>query len=433
MSRARILGVLPWLVMVTAPSQSQSPVDPNARLALAAKRIEDGVERQQRFICDAVISREFYRTDTARSNGGATNIPREPRGSLMGRDRLHVEVAVFDDRQLFSWPGTGTFHFEGLDEMTGGGTSGTGDFGSFAASFLADSDPASVRFRGVGEWAGRQVAEYSYDVPLVRSHYTIATGPHQVERAAYQGSMFVDTRTGDLRRLVIRVPGPPAASGILRAEVDTSYAPQPGTQGPDLFPSTSALAMLLNGGSEAINRTTYRGCHFFTSESTLHFGAFSSAPPKAEEPATSSRLPAGLDVRSTMLALIDSRTAYAGDLLEARVVNRVKQGKRTLVPKGAVLHGRIVRLQQQYYPRVSVRVGVRFTSVEFDGMSEAIALASRGSVSYDTGFRPQNWPVEVPEVSREPEQAGQHIATIWAFGKDCIRFDSHTVWRWKTH
>jgi hypothetical protein len=393
------------------------------------------MDRQRRFACDATIVREFYRTDTSGFEKSTVDIQRSQLKSLVWRDRLRVEVAVFDGLQLFSWPGTGVFRFEGLDEMTGGGASGSGDFGPFAASFLADSDPASVRFRGVGDWAGQRVAEYSYDVPLASSRYEIKTGTPRFERTAYQGSMFVETRTGDLRRLVIRVPWPPPGAGVLRAEVDTSYEPQRSGTGPDLFPSESTLTIILNGGGEAINRTTYRGCRLFSSESTIRFDPSSNALREPKEPASPPRVPAGLQVRSTMLTAIDSRTASAGDLFKARVVDPVRQGKQTLVPKGAVLYGSVVEVEQQYAPTISVRLMLKFGSVEFDGRSVPIALAARATIptpSPLSSYAPGDWIIAPPQVPREPKDQGDHIASIWVFGKDHIRFDTHTVMLWET-
>src|ERR1039457_2980276 len=422
----RVQRLIFWVVTVTATSQSQPSIDPNTLLSLAAKRIEEAVDSQRRFTCDATISRESYRTDASGSEKSTVDIQHS---HLLWRDSLHVDVALFDGRQFFSWPGTGAFRFEGRDEMTGDGTSGTGDFGPFAASFLADSDPASVRFHGLSEWAGQPVAEYIYDVPLVSSHYKINTGPQRFERTAYQGSMFVETRTGNLRRLVIRVPWPPTESGVLRAEVDTSYHAQGRGGGPELFPSASTLSMTLNNGREAIIRTKYRGCRLFSSESMIRSDTSSSAAEEPKEPATPSRLPAGLQVRSTMLTPIDSRTASAGDLFEARVVDPVRQGKQTLVPKGAVLHGRIVEFEQRYYPSVSVRVMLKFVSVEFDGRSVPIALAARATIptpSPLSAYTPGDWTIVRPEAPREPEDQSEHIATIWVFGKDRIRFDTHT-------
>jgi hypothetical protein len=359
-----------WFVCLLAvgprSSHSQSAIEPDALLRLAMKRIEAAFERQRRFTCDAIVSREFY---------GAS----DRRRVLVWKDRLHVDVAVFDGEQSFAWPGTGTFRFKSLDEMTGTGASGTGDFGPFAASFLADSDPASIRFRGVGQ--------YDYDVPVANSHYTIKTGEDRFERTAYQGSMFVDPRTGDLRRLVIRAPSPPAGSDVLRVAVDTSYQPQRSIGGPDLFPVSSTLTMTLTGGNEAINRMAYRGCRAFTSKSTVQFDG-SPDPPQQIKPAPAA-VPPGLPVRCRLLAPIDSRTAAAGDSFEARLVEPIEQDKRILLPKGATLHGRIVGLEQHYSEGKSVRIRLEF-------QSPAIA------------------------------------ATTQVFGKDWVFLDSHTVRLWQT-
>lgn len=387
-------GILPIAFAALLPSQS---FDPNALLASAMEKIERGFNRQRRFTCDAFIVREFYRTD--------------PRRALVGRDRLHVEVAVFDGRQLFSWPGAGAFRFQTLQEMVGGGASGSGEFGPFAASFLADSDPASIRFHGAGD-----LAEYTYDVPLAASHYLVGS-----ERTAYEGSLFVDPKTGDLRRLVIRVTDPPAGSVVVHAEVDTTYEADAG--GPDLFPAESTLTMALDGDGEAVNRVTYRGCRVFTGESTLSFGP---APTQEQgQSPTRQRVPAGLSVRSTMITPIDSRTSFAGDAVEARVLDPVKHGKRVVIPKGAVLRGRIVRLEQQYLPGVSVKLSLRFDSVEFNGAAMEIALAARPNLD---AVIPDPWQSSTPVTP-----AFEGVASIQVFGTDRLRLDNHVVSIWETH
>ena len=92
-----------------------------------------------------------------------------------------------------------------------------------------------------------------------------------------------------------------------------------------------------------------------------------------------------------------------------------------------MLRGRIVELEQRYYPGVSVRVMLKFASVEFDNRSVPIALAARSTVP-----APGDWTIVHPQVPRELEDPSDHIAAIWVFGKDHIRFDTHTVMRWET-
>ena len=326
---------------------------------------------------------------------------------------------MFDGIQLFSWPGTGSFRFQGLNEMTGDGTSGSGDFGPFAASFLADSDPASVRFQGLAEWAGQAVAEYTYRVPLESSHYQIGATPQTERLTAYQGTAFVSPDTGDLRRLAIEVPRPPAGSGLLNVRVDITYRANGGAV-PELFPGSSIVKMSLNSGEHATIKTTYRDCRLFSGESTIRFEDPSRLPFENGEPANSARLPAGHRIRSLLLTSLDSRTTSAGDSVLAGVLDPIRQGNQVLVPRGAVLHGRLVELERRYLPRPSVRIMIRFDTVEFDGKSVPVALASRGPGGCG----------DVPRNER-PEASAQHVATIWVSGPR-IRMARRTPWCWET-
>ena len=108
------------------------------------------------------------------------------------------------------------------------------------------------------------------------------------------------------------------------------------------------------------------------------------------------------------------------------MVSPVLSGKQILVPKGAVLHGRIVELEQQYYPSVSVRVMLRFSSVDFNGASLPIALASLGPAG-PGGRTPDHG-----KDAAEPDDPGEHVASIWVFGTSRLVLETHTVWQWLT-
>lgn len=113
--------------------QTQAGVDERALLAKAARNLENAVGAQRRYACEASVTRERFGPVGDGSSG-----------RLLTSERLRVEVAVFGGRQMFAWPGEGSFRYERLDDMVGGGASGTGEFGPFAASFLTESDPGSV-------------------------------------------------------------------------------------------------------------------------------------------------------------------------------------------------------------------------------------------------------------------------------------------------
>jgi hypothetical protein len=419
------------LVAGTCRPYAQTTAKSDQLLALAMTKIQEATDRQPKFECDAVISRELYRSNSP-DFIDPSDLTKRRTNSLISRDRLHVEVATFNGEQLFSWPGTGTFQFETLSEMTGSGASGTGEFGPFAISFLSDSNRAALRYRGETYLEGKQVAEYAYQVPLATSHYMVKVNRRQSEQVAYVGSIFVSINTGNLRRLLVSVPSPPAVSGIARARVDTVYVPRENGGGPFLFPSSSSLAMVFADGYQGLNRAAYRNCRVFASESRLSFSAPLPEGAKVEEPKTDqARVPPGLRVRSRMITPVGTRSSAAGDLFEARVLGPIKQGKHLIVPTGALLQGRIVAVEENFYPRASACIRLQFYSVHFDNKSLAISLSARAEPSHPT-FRPEDGPPSSGKTPSEVDPTGEHVASLCVFDKDHVRIDGHAVNEWET-
>ena len=59
-------------------------------------------------------------------------------------------------------------------------------------------------------------------------------------------------------------------------------------------------------------------------------------------------------------------------------------------------------------------------------------LASLGPADSNVDLRPRDRTAVRPEDLPEPEDPGEHVATIWVFGTNHLRLDTHTVWCWET-
>lgn len=77
-------------------------------------------------------------------------------------------------------------------------------------------------------------------------------------------------------------------------------------------------------------------------------------------------LPAGLRLPVRLTTSIDSATAQVGSPVRAELTANVRYGKDTVVPKGAVLSGRIRRFE--FYRGISEHyvVGIEFLELSFD-------------------------------------------------------------------
>ena len=302
---------------------------------------------------------------------------------LAGADRYRLEFAVFDGRQLFSWPGARTFEHAWPSELIGSNdASSAGEFGPFAISvFLSDADPASIAFQGLRELSNVQAADFRYSVARDRSHFLMRVGESQRSVTAFEGDFLVDPSTGELKRLVVDLVNPPVGSGLLSGRIMTDYATVELGGSTTLMPTSSTTILGSKQGDIRINRTDFSECREFKGTSVLSFAdhpAPANVPSEAAAKVEPPPLPPGLMLSTLLLTPIDSRTTFAGDRVEAGVEKPVSDGRRVVVPKGAKLTGRVVGLRRQMQPAKLVVVAIVFDHISMDGSEVPVAVASAG-------------------------------------------------------
>jgi hypothetical protein len=90
-------------------------------------------------------------------------------------------------------------------------------------------------------------------------------------------------------------------------------------------------------------------------------------------------LPGGLSVSVALEDEIDSATAAGGDRFTARLTEPIRFQKKELVKTGALVHGRIMRVEQ-FHEAKRIEIALDLESVDVDGVSvpfQAIAKESR--------------------------------------------------------
>jgi hypothetical protein len=114
---------------------------------------------------------------------------------------------------------------------------------------------------------------------------------------------------------------------------------------------------------------SYSSCREYGSESTLHLGAEATADVGVAEARSIQRqpLPAGLKFSIAFASAIDTDTAAAGDPISAILRKAVvdPRSKAVLIPEGAVVRGRIVRME--HYPGSHFVIAVTLDNLETAG------------------------------------------------------------------
>jgi hypothetical protein len=350
-----------WLPASTAlllcfpisPSGGQELPPETLLLARIKVKAAENLQRLPNYTCTQTIERSLRR-------GKAKKF--EP------VDTLRLEVALVDGKELFSWPGAGKFEERGIGEIVGaGGAIGNGSFALHAKSVFLSRSP-TFTYAGETTLNGRRAIRFDYRIPQMLSGYQIRIGRNQAF-VEYHGSFWVDADTLDLIRLEVLADKPPPSLNLAEASDTMEYQRATIGGGDFLLPQSSELVMIDLMGNANRNRTQFSACRQYAGESKLSFAEPTTdvAAPAPTPEAKPIRLPPGLTVEVRLKTPIQSGRSATGDPITALVGRDVKKDGEIVAPKGAVLTGRITRLekrkgdQQDYYI-----VGLDFSTIEFD-------------------------------------------------------------------
>jgi hypothetical protein len=380
-------------LLLISPSSAQ-PLAPEIILLgrIKAKAAEN-LQRLPNYTCTQTIERSHR-------NGKSRRF--EP------LDTLRLEVALVEGRELFAWPGAGKFEEKGIGEIVGaGGAIGNGSFALHARSIFLSRWPRFTYF-GETNLYGRRAIRYDYHVPQMLSGYQIRVGPNEAF-VEYHGSFWVEADTLDLIRLEVHADTPPPNLNLTEASDTTEYQRARIGGGDFLLPQSSELLMIDLLGNASRNRTYFSGCRQYAGESKLSFPEPSSdvAAPAPAPQATPIRLPPGLTVDVRLQTPIQSGRSATGDLVTALVGRDVKNHGEIVAPKGAVLTGRITRLEKRKADQDYYIVGLEFSTIEFDHRSgefraslQDSGLAQNSRIGAGRGpARRQMMDEDLPDVS----------------------------------
>lgn len=356
--------------LLSAASVDNSGVDPDRLLKLAVQRVKENTVALSRLTCEEHTSRAYYVAPSpkaakesaeklAESKDSAASLPPLLTLTLDGKnllwsDRIRVELSLFNGRDVFSWPGGASFDSD-LDNLVTNGATLSGVLGPFDLSLLAnDTDPGLFHFERTLTALGVTLAEYSYEIAVAKSHLVIPYPSGKQIVVPYRGFFLIDTSTGDLRRHCIELEQFPKGTELSRAAIATDYASHPITGLAAFAPVASSMRLLFERGQLSVNNMSYVNCRQFQSESTLSFGSVKQDAPSDKPSRIAEQLPDLPKDRTLKVSLdspIDSDTAAAGDPIQAHVTNSVKdKSGHVVIPAGAVLYGRILRIVQYAPP-----------------------------------------------------------------------------------
>src|SRR5260370_6735299 len=100
-------------------------------------------------------------------------------------------------------------------------------------------------------------------------------------------------------------------------------------------------------GGEIRNETGFHDCRQYTVQASIRFDAPDSEVQNktGDVPGLAAVLPERFEAELVLTSEIDSDSSAVGDPFTAELQRRIRRKGETVIPKGAVLHGRIMRLE----------------------------------------------------------------------------------------
>ncbi len=397
-----------FLAVFSLPAQDLPPEV--LTLARIRDRVRETVERLPDCTCVETVARF-----------------RKPAGKeLKPLDRAVLQILFSGGKELFAFPGDTRWEASPFAFLTSGMMSN----GLFALHLRAIfvNNQSIIKYKGEESPTGRREARYDFNISRMASGYTVQhAGASGV--VAMRGSFWADPETYDLHRLEFHAEEIPFE--LLFADIsNTVYYNRVriGESGV-LLPQTADVRTIGVDGEENRNLIEFTHCQGFQAESTLVFGAARDAAPAAGPAATppqpaaaEAALPPELRIAVALSTPLDDRAAV-GSLIQGKVAGGVTQKGKVLVPEGALVEGRIRRLERYSDAGDYFIVALEFTRLETPGgnlrfyadlqdvdrregadmaLSNTTRVERGGSlpagVTWDNVYRQRIWTREVPGV-----------------------------------
>ena len=360
-----------WLILSLAAGVAAGSDDPIAEIR---RRVAERTARIPNYTCLETIERNWYAGEDADS---------------LVRDRMRFEVSVIEGQEQFAWPGGGPLDIRERQIILGRGLTKTGDFAGFLSAIFA---PYAATYTRADEQApgARRTIRYDYRVPQEKSRYTI-TQDGVTAAVGFHGFFRVDPETLDLTRIEMDADDIPRAFKKRSVKIAIDYGLVAVGTGSFLLPRHTDVGMVSDRKFENRTTTRFSECRQFLAESSISFEE-KSVNQAVKPTEARAALAAGRILEAALRTPILRKTAATGDMVQAELRTEIKTGEGAVVPKGAIVEGRIVLLEARGSRRPADALAVRFTRVRI-GTSEVglrARMAGCGTL-YNGGFVGPRW------------------------------------------
>lgn len=392
-----------WLLIAIGSVAWSATDDWHEVLYRVRETVAQQLLKSTNFTCVEIVDRTTFRSAHDAPPGCAYK-PRVAERKKVTHDRLRLDVAVSQGKEIFTWHGQTNFYGSStIDEVVRSGTVSSGEFIGFLANIFVRG---GVRFEYTGKAVINGVEGYSfnYRVPLSSSGYHLGTKRGK-DLAPFHGSFSV--RGSDFQLAALSVIGDqiPENSLICSAVTEMEYQVARISGQNALVPSAFVLKLDDLNHRYTVSRSEYSQCRAYAAESTLRFNVDDSARSGADEGTREIELPAGSVMHIALQTTINDGTAYTGDPVQGVLLNSVRvKDAGIVIPKKSMVYGVITMLEDFDEPERHYLLTIQFERI-LSGRTKFIFRTSpqmsKLQIATLRGIYGRFLPAEIQDITRD--------------------------------
>ena len=282
-------------------------------------------------------------------------------------DTIRLEVLYSGSKEWYGSPGSSEFKDEDPTAFISNGLIGNGAFALLLKSVFVDGN-ALIAYSGQEELAGRLAARFDFALSPTVSGYTVSSSGISAV-VGLKGSAWIDPESLDVIRLVSHADQIPPSSPVMEQTTILEFARTRVGERDVMLPQAGEFSMRSLFGTESRDVIEFTHCRSFRAESAIRFAEPVEAPTaegRALRATGGEKLPVGLEIAVALTAPV-GEDAAVGAAIEGVVTADVKNGRKTAMPAGAPLHGRIRSLERHNESGGYFAIGLEFTEIEING------------------------------------------------------------------
>lgn len=393
----------------------------------ALERLRSHVRQQisqvANYTCVQSIDRSYF-VEYFANRSGCANPERKPKHLYM-RDRLRLDVAVSEGREIFSWHGGKSFSSKGIDDVVRSGPISSGSFVGYLRNIFFEKG-VKISFAGRTSSTSENSYMFDYVVPRESSLYQVSNGQRRW-LVPFHGRFSGSGANFELMSLQVIADALPPESEICSTGHDIEYQLVDIAGKASLIPKSYVLNINSSTHLHTTSRSEYTQCREFRGESTLSFAVKDEAEAQQTSAIRDEWLPAGTILHVRLHTPVDDRTSFTGDLVEGSLVDSVKVKKLGItIPKDAALHGVITKLEIYEEPFRHCLASIRFQRLTF-GPNSFLLDAAPISSNEDRKWLTEAYHGQVPFNIAADLESGLFVWTSSHFHKN-----QHFTADWKT-